>query len=104
MISAFSIGQGAFLIGRSRGKSDRWGRPLLPHLDDVVPAFEGKTIYDNLKKQKRFELIKRADHAFAHPSHRERAATLSLPRLARYLREWFGQERNDFGFGNAFRV
>jgi hypothetical protein len=62
------------------------GTSPTPSPNDVVPAFEGKPIYDNLKKPKRFELIKGADHASTHPSHRERAATLSLAWLARYLR------------------
>ncbi len=53
--------------------------------DEVVPAFEGKAIYDNLKEPKQFELIKGADHTFTEQSHRERAAELSLAWLERYL-------------------
>ena len=53
--------------------------------DEVVPAFEGKTIYDNLKEPKKFELIRGADHTFTEQAHRERAAELSLTWLERYL-------------------
>jgi uncharacterized protein len=62
-------------------------RGLVIHgeLDDVVPAFEGKAIYDSMKRPKKFELIKGADHTFTDPSHRERAARLSLAWFKRYL-------------------
>ncbi|MGD0230571.1 MAG: alpha/beta fold hydrolase [Syntrophorhabdales bacterium] len=58
-------------------------RALVVHgeIDDVVPSHEGKAIYRNLKKPKKFELIKGADHVFSVQGHRERAITLS--------RDWF---------------
>jgi uncharacterized protein len=68
-------------------EAQKVSRGLVIHgeLDDVVPAFEGKSIYDNVKRPKKFELIKGADHTFTDPSHRERAATLSLAWFARHL-------------------
>ncbi len=62
-------------------------RAIVVHgeLDEVVPAAEGKAIFDNLKKPKTFELIKGADHTFTDPAHRERAATVSLAWFERYL-------------------
>ena len=54
-------------------------------MDEVVPAREGKAIYSSLKKPKRFELIKGADHIFSVPGHRERAITLSLDWFRRFL-------------------
>jgi uncharacterized protein len=54
--------------------------------DEVVPAFEGKAIYDNLQEPKRFELIAGADHTFTEQVHRERAAELSLAWLEQHLR------------------
>jgi uncharacterized protein len=54
-------------------------------LDDVVPCFEGKAIYDNLKRPKKFIVIKGADHTFTDPAHRDRAAELSVAWFMRYL-------------------
>ena len=69
-------------------EAQKVSRGLVIHgeLDEVVPAFEGKAIYDNLQKPKKFELIEGADHTFTEPSHRVRAAKLSLAWFARYLR------------------
>jgi uncharacterized protein len=71
-------------------EAQKVSRGLVIHgeLDEVVPASEGKAIYDNLQKPKKFELIEGADHTFTEPSHRVRAAKLSLAWFARYL----GQE------------
>jgi dipeptidyl aminopeptidase/acylaminoacyl peptidase len=54
-------------------------------MDDVVPAHEGKAIYKNLKKPKRFELIKGGDHIFSDASHREKVIRLSLNWFRRYF-------------------
>jgi dienelactone hydrolase len=54
-------------------------------MDEMVPAREGKAVYRNLKKPKRFELIKGADHIFSVPGHRNRAITLSLDWFRRFL-------------------
>lgn len=54
-------------------------------LDEVVPCSEGKTIYANLRRPKKFVAIKGADHAFTSPTDREKAADLSLAWLRRYL-------------------
>jgi dipeptidyl aminopeptidase/acylaminoacyl peptidase len=66
----------------------RVSRGLVIHgeLDGVVPPFEGKAIYDNLKRPKKFELIEGGDHTFTAPSHRERAARLSVAWFAQHLR------------------
>ena len=54
-------------------------------LDDVVPCFEGKAIYDNLKRPKKFVLINGADHTFSNQNHRDKAAELSVAWFRRYL-------------------
>jgi hypothetical protein len=54
-------------------------------LDEVVPCFEGKAIYENLKRPKKFVAIKGADHTFTSLAHRDRAAELSLVWFRRYL-------------------
>ena len=54
-------------------------------MDEVVPAREGKAIYEHAKEPKQFELIKGADHIFSVPGHRERAITLSLDWFRRFL-------------------
>ena len=53
--------------------------------DEVVPALEGRAIYEHLAMPKKFELITGADHTFTEPAHRERAAELSLAWLEHYL-------------------
>jgi fermentation-respiration switch protein FrsA (DUF1100 family) len=77
---------GCIFNWKEQGERAADGDVPFPPPDYAVPAFEGKPIYDTLKKPKRFELIKGADHAFPYPSHCERASTLSLAWLARYLR------------------
>ena len=54
-------------------------------LDEVVPCFEGKAIYENLKRPKKLIVIKGADHTFTSLSHRDRAAEISLAWFKRYL-------------------
>jgi dipeptidyl aminopeptidase/acylaminoacyl peptidase len=53
--------------------------------DEVVPAFEGKAIYENIKEPKQFELIKGGDHIFSVPSHRDRVIALSLDWFRRFF-------------------
>ncbi len=53
--------------------------------DTVVPAREGKAIYEHVGRPKKFELIKGADHIFSVPGHRERAITLSVNWFRRFL-------------------
>ncbi len=53
--------------------------------DDVVPPSEGKAIYNNLRKPKKFELIKGGDHTFSVPNHREKAITLALNWFRRFF-------------------
>jgi uncharacterized protein len=54
-------------------------------LDEVVPCAEGKAIYENLKKPKKFVLIKGADHTFTDLAHRNKAADMSIAWFKRYL-------------------
>jgi uncharacterized protein len=54
-------------------------------LDEVVPCLEGKTIYDQVKRPKKFIMIKGGDHTFTDQAHRDRAAELSLTWFKRYL-------------------
>ena len=54
-------------------------------LDEVVPCFEGRAIYENLKRPKKFIAIKGGDHTFTDLAHRDRAAELSLAWFRRYL-------------------
>ncbi len=53
--------------------------------DEVVPSREGKAIYEQAKRPKKFELIKGADHVFSVPGHRERAITTSVDWFRRFL-------------------
>jgi hypothetical protein len=53
--------------------------------DEVVPSREGKAIYERVKRPKRFELIKGADHIFSVPGHRERAIATSVNWFRRFL-------------------
>jgi uncharacterized protein len=54
-------------------------------MDEVVPCQEGKTIYRNMKKPKKMEIIKNADHVFSNPAHREKAITFALNWFRRYF-------------------
>jgi uncharacterized protein len=54
-------------------------------LDEVVPCFEGKAIYENLKRPKKLIVIKGADHTFTILTHRDRAAEISLAWFSRHL-------------------
>ena len=54
-------------------------------LDEVVPCSEGIGIYEQIKKPKKLEIIKGADHIFSVMSHREKAINLSLNWFKRYL-------------------
>jgi len=54
-------------------------------IDETVPCSEGKSIYKCLKKPKKLEIIKGADHIFSNLSHREKAINLSLNWFRRYL-------------------
>jgi dienelactone hydrolase len=47
-------------------------------IDAVVACSQGKSIYKNLKKPKKLEIIKGADHIFSNPLHREKAIDLAL--------------------------
>jgi fermentation-respiration switch protein FrsA (DUF1100 family) len=53
--------------------------------DEVVPAREGKAIYEHAKRPKKFELIKGADHIFSVPGQRDRAISLSIDWFRRFL-------------------
>ncbi len=53
--------------------------------DEVVRSREGKAIFEQAKRPKKFELIKGADHIFSVPGHRERAITLSIDWFRRFL-------------------
>jgi len=53
--------------------------------DEVVPADEGTAIYENLGDPKAFELIRGGDHTFSRAADRERAISLSLDWLGRFL-------------------
>lgn len=54
-------------------------------MDNVVPFQEGKTIYENMKRPKKFELIRQADHVFSDPGHRERASRFALGWFKKFL-------------------
>jgi fermentation-respiration switch protein FrsA (DUF1100 family) len=54
-------------------------------IDETVPCSEGKTIYKCLKKPKKLEIIKGADHIFSNSSHREKAINLSLNWFRRFF-------------------
>jgi uncharacterized protein len=54
-------------------------------IDETVPCFEGKSIYKCLKKPKKLEIIKGADHIFSNLSHREKAINLSLNWFRRFF-------------------
>jgi uncharacterized protein len=62
-------------------------RALVIHgeMDEVVPCIEGKTIYENLRKPKKFIMIKGADHTFTDIAHRDKAAESSLAWFRRHL-------------------
>ncbi len=53
--------------------------------DEVVPAFEGKAIYTNIKRPKKFELVRGGDHIFSVPAHRDRVIALSLDWFRRFF-------------------
>jgi dipeptidyl aminopeptidase/acylaminoacyl peptidase len=69
------------------GEAKKLSRTLVIHgeLDEVVPCTEGKAIYDRIKKPKKLEIIKGADHVFSNLPHRERANSLSLNWFRRYF-------------------
>jgi uncharacterized protein len=54
-------------------------------IDETVPCSEGKSIYKCLKKPKKIEIIKGADHIFSNLSHREKAIGLSLNWFRRFF-------------------
>jgi uncharacterized protein len=54
-------------------------------IDETVPCSEGKSIYKCLKKPKKFEIIKGADHIFSNLSHRKKAINLSLNWFRRFF-------------------
>ena len=62
-------------------------RALVIHgdMDETVPAYEGRAIYDCIREPKRFELIKGADHTFTVLEHRERAIGLAVEWFSRFL-------------------
>ncbi|HNQ62968.1 MAG: hypothetical protein ILNGONEN_02175 [Syntrophorhabdaceae bacterium] len=45
--------------------------------DEVVPLYEGKAIYKNIKKPKKLYIIKGGDHIFSVVSHREKVIELA---------------------------
>jgi uncharacterized protein len=55
------------------------------HKDDVVPCEEGRAIYKQLKRPKKFELIKGGDHIFSVPAHREKAINFALNWFRRFF-------------------
>ena len=63
----------------------RCGLVIHGEADEVVPAEEGAAIYENLGDPKAFELIKGGDHTFSRVADRERAISLSLDWLGRFL-------------------
>jgi dienelactone hydrolase len=63
----------------------RCGLVIHGEADEVVPAEEGAAIYENLCEPKAFELIRGGDHTFSRAADRERAISLSLDWLGRFL-------------------
>ena len=63
----------------------RCGLVIHGEADEVVPAAEGAAIYENLGDPKAFELIRGGDHTFSRAADRERAISLSLGWLGRFL-------------------
>ena len=63
----------------------RCGLVIHGEADEVVPPEEGAAIYENLDDPKAFELIKGGDHTFSRAADRERAISLSLDWLGRFL-------------------
>ncbi len=53
--------------------------------DEVVPISEGRAIFRNLKKPKKFQMIKGGDHVFSAPYHREKAINLALNWFRRFF-------------------
>jgi uncharacterized protein len=53
--------------------------------DGVVPCEEGRAIYQNLKRPKKFHPIKGGDHVFSVPAHREKAISLALNWFRRFF-------------------
>ncbi len=53
--------------------------------DEVVPCQEGKDIYKVMKRPKKFEVIKKGDHVFSNPLHRDRAINLALNWFRRFF-------------------
>jgi uncharacterized protein len=47
-------------------------------LDEVVPATEGRAIYDRMKEPKQLSIIEEADHVFSNSAHRGKAIHLAL--------------------------
>lgn len=54
-------------------------------IDEVVPCQEGKDIYRAMKRPKKFEIIKKGDHVFSNPLHRDKAITLALNWFRRFF-------------------
>jgi uncharacterized protein len=53
--------------------------------DEVVPFQEGKAIYKNIKRPKKFELIKNGDHIFSNSAHRDKVINLGLNWFRRFF-------------------
>lgn len=68
-------------------EAQKVSRALVIHgkADETVPSSEGEAIFRNLQEPKRLELIEGGDHTFSDPDHRERAITLSLEWVWRFL-------------------
>jgi uncharacterized protein len=54
-------------------------------MDEVVPCDEGKAIYRQMKRPKKFELIRNGDHVFSNPLHRDKALNLALNWFRRFF-------------------
>ncbi|MCX8021579.1 MAG: alpha/beta hydrolase [Syntrophorhabdaceae bacterium] len=68
-------------------EAEKVSHALVVHgdLDEVVPCTEGKEIYNRMRRPKKLEIIKGADHTFTNPLHRDKAITMAVNWFRRYL-------------------
>ena len=69
----------------AEARNVRCGLVIHGEADEVVPAAQGTAIYENLGEPKAFEMIKGGDHTFSRAADRERAISVSLDWLGRFL-------------------
>ncbi|NIS62874.1 MAG: alpha/beta fold hydrolase [Proteobacteria bacterium] len=53
--------------------------------DELVPAEQARTIYEQLNEPKNMEIIEGGDHRLTNPDHREHAIRMTAEWFARYL-------------------